>query len=171
VEIAYFGLGILWEAIQWLLFAEEKLALILADHHVPILFRIVTLSLSNMLYIGVDFAIIHFFAHLKWVKNTVKKVDQGLKKMSKGRKIGLFDLFLLDLAPMMQKFGVVAFYAKKKDFGWNGFLALAAGGFCRVVAYSIMGDHITIFIFVLLALRVAILVHQNGWVNHDQPNQ
>jgi len=169
VEIDNFGLGILWEAIQWLLFAEEKLALILSSHHVPILFRIVMLSLSNMLYIGFDFAIIHFFAHLKLVKRTVKRVNQGLKKMSKGRRIGLFDLFLLDLAPMMQKFGVVAFYVKKKDFGWNGFLALVAGGFCRVVAYSIMGNHITIFIFVLLALRVAILIHQNSWTNHDQP--
>jgi len=163
VETVSFTLGYCWEVIQWLLFAEEKFASILAAHDLPLLIRIVLLSLANMAYIGFDFGLIHFFVHLGWVKNVVKKVDHGLKKMSKGRRITLFDLFLLDLAPLMQKFGVVALYAKKKDFGWNGFLALAAGGFCRVVVYSFLGHHMTIFIFILLAIRIAVFIHQNGW--------
>lgn len=168
MEPAVFVLEYLWEVIQWLLFAEEKLASLLASNDISIMTRIVLLSLANMLYIGFDFMVVHFFAHLGWAKVSVKKVDSGLKKMFKGRKLNLFDLFLLDLTPMMQKFGVVAFYVKRKDFGWWGFLALAAGGFCRVMVYSIMGRHMTIFILLLLAIRAAVLIRQNGWVNNKQ---
>ncbi len=128
-------LRIVWEALTWFFNAEERLAIHMERYGLPYLHQVAILTTANVLLILSEFGLVHLaWTSSDWVKNL--KTPGFLKKVAHQKPVTLVDLFLFAFIPIgTQKVGVVAFHAKREQFGFRGFAALAIGGMLRVSFY------------------------------------
>lgn len=147
-------LRIVWEGVTWFFGAEERLAILMAEYEVPYLRQIGILTVVNCILIICEFGFVHLaWTSSEWVKNL--KTPNFLKRVAHDKPITLGDLFLFAFMPVgTQKIGVVAFHAKREQFGFKGFAALVLGGFIRVSLYPFAGSWLWTLIIGMIIIRL-----------------
>lgn len=160
MEIIIDILARLGDWLTWIFTAEERLALLMNGYDVSIKKQIAVLTLVNMVLILIELLIIHVLSYLPLIKRI--RTPRIIKKLAHDKPVTYQDLFLFAFTPGMQKFGVIAYYARRQRLGIIGYIALALGGMSRVSTYPFMGNFIWILIAALLAIRVFFWWHANN---------
>lgn len=138
--------------LTWIFTAEERLALLMNGYEVSIQTQIAVLTLANMVLILIELLIVHILTYLPLIKHI--RTPRIIKKLAHDKPVAYQDLFLFALAPGMQKFGVIAYHARRQRLGIWGYFALALGGMSRVATYPFMGNIVWVLIVALFSIRI-----------------
>jgi len=145
-------LELLFDIVTWILQAEERLALLLLDRGVPIGNRIWILCVANSVFIAVEILVLHLL--VKASKFMQKIHTPGwLKAITHHKPVTYWDLVLFTFTPGTQKFGVIAYRARIRQFGFRGYLCLILGGMFRVSLYPFLGNLVWGLVILLIAYR------------------
>ena len=157
--------GQIANVLMWVLQCEEQLALQMNKWAVPFGHQVTILvAVNSFVLIPGEYGIVHTF----WLtSNRVRNfgTPRWLRWIARDKPITPWDLTIFGLVPLgTQKLGVIAWHAKRKEFGWRGYAHIAVGGALRVSLYPLLGKWIWAIVVCLIILRVVDLWndHQNG---------
>ena len=147
--------------IPWILFPEETATNYFG--HYP--WHVVVFIL-----IGIDIVLAvveYIIIWMLWYKSdriAQIRTPRWLRKIAKGQEISYPDLYIFGLTPYCHKLGVIGLFARRKELGIRGFIALELGSFCRLMVYPIMGKYLFLIVAVFLLVRFWEWQKRNGYL-------
>lgn len=165
-----------WSAFTWFFHAEERLAIVFDDNGLANWKQVPILIIINMLIIAWEIWMYDWLIKLyNWIfKNrqiNPKKhhTPKFVLAITRGKPVGIPELFMLAFIPTCQKFGSFIYAAQRKFFGIKGFVALNFGGGLRLVIMVFLPKESIWYIIIgMIVARVITWWFENGY---NKPNK